>query len=96
MQEGENEGVQQSKISDARGRKRDSRMACSSYVAHGLDDGSQGKGLPASVHADENADRSAHRPPGKTLDEALEKAYAGVEKIHFDGAHYRHDIGRTK
>ena len=23
-------------------------MACSSYVAHGLDDGSQGKGLPAS------------------------------------------------
>ena len=33
---------------------------------------------------------------GKTLDEALEKAYAGVEKIHFDGAHYRHDIGRTK
>ena len=33
---------------------------------------------------------------GKTLDEALEKAYAGVEKIHFDGAHYRRDIGRTK
>ena len=32
----------------------------------------------------------------KTLDEALEKAYAAVEKIHFDGVHYRHDIGRTK
>ena len=32
----------------------------------------------------------------KTLDEALEKAYAAVEKIHFDGAHYRRDIGRTK
>lgn len=32
----------------------------------------------------------------ETLDEALEKAYAAVEKIHFDGAHYRHDIGRTK
>lgn len=32
----------------------------------------------------------------KTLDEALERAYAAVEKIHFDGAHYRHDIGRTK
>ena len=30
----------------------------------------------------------------KTLDEALEKAYAAVEKIHFDGAHYRNDIGR--
>ena len=28
----------------------------------------------------------------KTLDEALEKAYAAVEKIHFDGAHYRHDL----
>ena len=33
---------------------------------------------------------------GKTLDEALAKAYAGVEKIHFTDAHYCHDIGRTK
>ncbi len=33
---------------------------------------------------------------GKTLDEALLKAYAGVEKIHFTDVHYRHDIGRTK
>ena len=31
----------------------------------------------------------------KTLDEALEKAYAAVAKLHFDGAHYRKDIGRT-
>ena len=31
-----------------------------------------------------------------TLDEALEKAYKAVETIHFDGAHYRRDIGRTK
>lgn len=31
-----------------------------------------------------------------TLDEALEKAYAAVNTIHFDGAHFRHDIGRTK
>ena len=31
-----------------------------------------------------------------TLDEALEKAYSAVKKIHFDGAHYRTDIGRTK
>ena len=30
---------------------------------------------------------------GDTLDEALKKAYAAVEKIHFDGVHYRHDIG---
>ena len=28
-----------------------------------------------------------------TLREALDKAYAKVEKIHFDGAFYRHDIG---
>ena len=30
---------------------------------------------------------------GKTLDEALSRAYAGVEKIHFTDVHYRHDIG---
>lgn len=29
----------------------------------------------------------------KTLDKALEKAYNAVEKIKFDGAHYRKDIG---
>jgi len=28
-----------------------------------------------------------------TLPEALERAYAGVTKVHFDNAHYRHDIG---
>lgn len=33
---------------------------------------------------------------GKSLDEALEKAYGAVAKISFDGAHYRRDIGRTK
>ena len=31
---------------------------------------------------------------GDTLDEALERAYRAVEKIHFEGQHYRHDIGR--
>lgn len=31
-----------------------------------------------------------------TLDEALSKAYAAVDKIKFDGAHFRTDIGRTK
>ncbi len=31
---------------------------------------------------------------GKTLPEALEKAYAGVEKVHFEGAQYRRDIGK--
>lgn len=32
----------------------------------------------------------------KTLDDALERVYNVVEKIHFDNAHYRKDIGRTK
>jgi phosphoribosylamine--glycine ligase len=31
---------------------------------------------------------------GATLQQALDKAYSAVEKIHFDGAHYRHDIGK--
>lgn len=31
-----------------------------------------------------------------TLDEALNKAYAAVDKIKFEGAHFRHDIGKTK
>lgn len=31
---------------------------------------------------------------GHTLDEAINNAYAAVEVIHFDGMHYRTDIGR--
>jgi len=31
---------------------------------------------------------------GKTLEEALEKAYTAVRKIQFDGVHYRNDIGK--
>ena len=31
---------------------------------------------------------------GATLDEALQKAYAAVSKITWDGVQYRHDIGR--
>lgn len=30
---------------------------------------------------------------GDTLEEALAKSYEGVRQIHFDGAHYRKDIG---
>ena len=33
---------------------------------------------------------------GKSLDDALNKAYSAVKKISFEGAHYRTDIGRTK
>ncbi|MCI5654929.1 MAG: phosphoribosylamine--glycine ligase [Candidatus Pseudoruminococcus sp.] len=33
---------------------------------------------------------------GETLEKALDNAYAAVEKINFDGAHYRKDIGRTR
>ncbi len=31
---------------------------------------------------------------GDTLEEALDKAYDGVRRIHFDGAHWRTDIGK--
>jgi len=31
---------------------------------------------------------------GADLSEAIERAYAGVREIHFEGMHYRHDIGR--
>jgi len=31
---------------------------------------------------------------GENLDKALEKAYAGVEKVCFEGKHFRRDIGR--
>lgn len=31
---------------------------------------------------------------GKDLDEALQKAYRAVSGIHFEGAHYRRDIGK--
>ena len=33
---------------------------------------------------------------GDTLEEALDKAYAAVEGITFDGAFYRRDIGRRR
>ena len=31
---------------------------------------------------------------GETLADALKRAYIGAAQIHFEGAHYRHDIGR--
>ncbi|MEZ4700265.1 MAG: phosphoribosylamine--glycine ligase [Rhodothermales bacterium] len=31
---------------------------------------------------------------GPSLEDALRRAYAGVKKIHFEGAHYRTDIGK--
>ncbi len=31
---------------------------------------------------------------GKTIEEALEKSYANVHKIHFDGCYFRRDIGK--
>ncbi|MGC4046198.1 MAG: phosphoribosylglycinamide synthetase C domain-containing protein [Armatimonas sp.] len=33
------------------------------------------------------------RLAGETLTEAKERAYAAVDKIHFDGAYVRRDIG---
>ncbi len=31
---------------------------------------------------------------GRTLEEALDHAYAGVREVSFEGVHYRTDIGR--
>jgi phosphoribosylamine--glycine ligase len=31
---------------------------------------------------------------GADIPSAIERAYAAAEKIHFDGMHYRHDVGR--
>jgi phosphoribosylamine---glycine ligase len=31
---------------------------------------------------------------GRDFGEAIARAYAGVDRIHFDGMQYRHDIGR--
>ena len=31
---------------------------------------------------------------GPTVREAIEKAYRATEKIHFEGRHFRTDIGR--
>jgi phosphoribosylamine--glycine ligase len=31
---------------------------------------------------------------GDTLEQALEKSYAGIDSIHFDGMHFRSDIGK--
>ena len=33
---------------------------------------------------------------GDSLSSAVALAYAGVDKVHFDGAHYRRDIGRQR
>ena len=33
---------------------------------------------------------------GDTLEKALDQAYRAVAGVHFDGAHYRHDIGRIE
>jgi phosphoribosylamine---glycine ligase len=31
---------------------------------------------------------------GETLPEAIERAYAAAARVHFEGMHYRTDIGR--
>jgi phosphoribosylamine--glycine ligase len=31
---------------------------------------------------------------GESLQDAIDRAYAAIGKIHFDGMHYRTDIGR--
>lgn len=33
---------------------------------------------------------------GKSLDEAIDKAYSDIKKVEFEGMYYRHDIGKVK
>jgi phosphoribosylamine---glycine ligase len=70
---------------------------------HGLDDAAKIPDVKV-LHAGTKLDRgkivtSGGRvlgvtSTGNSLDEALKKAYQAAEKIHFDGMHYRRDIGR--
>ena len=32
---------------------------------------------------------------GRDLREAIRNTYAAVKQVHFDGVHYRNDIGRS-
>ena len=48
------------KIPDARRNGRNPVMADQPHVAHGSDDGSREKRLPAGIHADENTDWPTH------------------------------------
>ena len=32
---------------------------------------------------------------GSDLQQALDKAYAALDEIHFDNMHFRHDIGKN-
>ncbi len=72
---------------------------------HGLDDNGQVEGAmvfhAGTVKQDGKFYTNGGRvlgvtAMGKDLDEALAKAYAAVEKIQFEGAHYRRDIGRIR
>lgn len=72
---------------------------------HGLDENGQVEGATV-YHAGTSYQDGSFRTAGGrvlgvtvlagTLEEALQKAYAAVDRISFEGAHYRKDIGRTK
>lgn len=71
---------------------------------HGLDDNGQAEGVTVYHAGTKWEDGKFFTNGGRvlgvtalgdTLEEALDKAYAGVEKITFEGAMYRKDIGRT-
>ena len=69
------------------------------FVIHGIEDA--GLVFQAGTKLDEGKIvTSGGRVLGvyadaQTLDEAIDKAYDGVHKIHFEKMHYRTDIGRT-
>ena len=72
---------------------------------HGLDSNGQAEGatvfhagttLKDGVFATNGGRVLGVTAKGANLDEALKNAYDAVEKISFDGAHYRKDIGKIK
>ena len=70
---------------------------------HGMDDKGQVEGAFVYHAGTKYADGKFYTNGGRvlgvtatgdTLQGALDKSYAAVEKISFENAHYRHDIGQ--
>ncbi len=77
----------------------------SGYPISGLDEKGQAEGVTVYHAGTELKDGTFYTHGGRvlgvtaagaTLDEALRKSYAAVEKITFKDAHYRHDIGKIQ
>ena len=77
----------------------------SGYEIHGLDDKGQAEGVTVYHAGTKLENGTFYTAGGRVLgvtavgtdrEDSLRKAYAAVEKITFEGVHYRHDIGKIK